>query len=287
MRDINQYSITEAVKDSFKTEEGSRLKFLLETFIDHLHDYTRETNLTHEEWMGVLMFLYDCGQISTPERHEFILLSDVLGWSALVDMINTRGGATEGSNLGPFYLDDAPEMALGAHIAPGRDGATVLVHGQVRDTLGNPLPGAVVDTWQADAAGTYPIQEQASGQDKYDLRAKLTADADGKYWYTTVLPKPYTVPYDGPVGRLLRAGNRHSWRAAHLHYIVRAAGMRSITTELFFENTDYIDNDAVFGVRRSLIGKITPVKKSDTFPFTLETRPDAQIAFDFVLAPEG
>mgnify|MGYP006205771433 CR=1 FL=1 len=108
MRDINQFTITEAVKASFKTAEGSRLKFLLKAFIDHLHDYTREVNLTHDEWIGILNFLYDCGQISTPERHEFILLSDVLGFSALVDMVNTRGGATEGSNLGPFYLDDAP-----------------------------------------------------------------------------------------------------------------------------------------------------------------------------------
>jgi hydroxyquinol 1,2-dioxygenase len=286
MRDINQFTITEAVKQSFKTEEGSRLKFLLESFIEHLHDYTREVNLTHEEWMGILMFLYDCGKISTPERHEFILLSDVLGFSALVDMINTRGGATEGSNLGPFYLDDAPRFALGGDLGKGRDGAVLLVQGQVRDSLGNPIAGAVIDTWQADSAGTYPIQEQASGQDTFDLRGVFTTDADGKYWYTTVLPKPYTVPYDGPVGRLLRAGNRHAWRASHLHYIVRAQGYRAITTELFFENTDYIDNDAVFGVRRSLITKLEPVKKTDTLPPT-DVAPNARCTFDFVLAPEG
>ncbi|WP_434620045.1 dioxygenase [Tabrizicola sp. M-4] len=286
MRDINQFTITEAVKASFKTEEGSRLKFLLETFIDHLHDYTRETNLTHDEWMGVLNFLYDCGQISTPERHEFILLSDVLGFSALVDMINTRGGATEGSNLGPFYLDDAPRLDLGGDLGKGREGAVLLVQGQVRDSLGNPIPGAVIDTWQADAAGTYPIQEQASGQDKYDLRAILTANEKGEYWYTTVLPKPYTVPYDGPVGRLLRAGKRHAWRASHLHYIIRAEGYRAITTEMFFEGTDYIDNDAVFGVRRSLITRLEAVKKTDTLPPT-EKKPDAKCHFDFVLAPAG
>ena len=286
MRDINQFTITEAVKQSFKTEEGSRLKFLLETFIDHLHDYTREVNLTHEEWMGILMFLYDCGKISTPERHEFILLSDVLGFSALVDMINTRGGSTEGSNLGPFYLDDAPRFALGGDLGGGRDGAVLLVQGQVRDSLGNPIAGAVIDTWQADSAGTYPIQEQASGQDKYDLRGIFTTGEDGKYWYTTVLPKPYTVPYDGPVGRLLRAGNRHAWRASHLHYIVRAPGYRPITTELFFDNTEYLDNDAVFGVRRSLITKLEPVKKTDTLPPT-DKAPNARCAFDFVLAPDG
>ena len=285
MRDINQFTITEAVKESFKTEEGSRFKFLLETFIDHLHDYTREVNMTHEEWMGILMFLYDCGKISTPERHEFILLSDVLGFSALVDMINTRGGATEGSNLGPFYLDDAPRFDLGGDLGRGRGGAALLVEGQVRDSLGNPIANAVIDTWQADSAGTYPIQEQASGQDKYDLRGIFTTNENGEYWYTTVLPKPYTVPYDGPVGKLLRAGNRHAWRASHLHYIVRAQGYRAITTELFFDNTDYLDNDAVFGVRRSLITKLETVKKTDTLPPT-EIAPNARCRFDFVLAPE-
>ena len=287
MREINQFTLTDAVKQSFDTEEGSRFKFLLETFIDHLHDYTREVNLTHEEWMTMLDFLYDCGKISTPERQEFILLSDVIGLSALVDMINTRGGATEGSNLGPFYLDDAPVKELGADLAEGRDGVSILVHGIVRDTLGNPLPGAVLDTWQADSSGTYPIQEQERGQDKYDLRAKLTTDAQGRYYYTTVLPKPYTVPYDGPVGDLLRAGNRHAWRAAHLHYIIRAKGMRSITTEVFFENTEYVDNDAVFGVRKSLIAKVKPVRKDAQFDYPLARQPDAEVHYDFVLAPEG
>lgn len=283
MADINQFTITEAVKKSFRTQDGSRFKFLLESLVDHLHDFTRETNLTHEEWIGVLNFLYDCGQISTPERHEFILLSDVLGFSALVDMINTRGGATEGSNLGPFYLDNAPRKSLGADLAGPREGVSVLCHGVVRDTLGHPLPGAIVDTWQADGSGTYPIQEE--GQDKYDLRGIFEADSEGRYYYTTVLPKPYTVPYDGPVGRLLRAGDRHAWRPAHLHYMVRSPGMRAITTEVFFENTEYVENDAVFGVRKSLLGKIVPYKADKVGDLPLERKPDAMLKFDFVLAP--
>jgi hydroxyquinol 1,2-dioxygenase len=286
MANLNQFTLTEAVKESFKTEEGSRLKFLLETFIDHLHDFTRETNLTHAEWMGVLNFLYDCGKISTPERHEFILLSDVLGFSALVDMINTRGGGTEGSNLGPFYLDDAPEKPLGADLAAGRDGVIILAKGIVRDILGKPLAGAIVDTWQADGAGTYPIQEQERGQDKHDLRGKFTTNEKGEYYYTTVLPKPYTVPFDGPVGDLMRAGQRHPWRAAHLHYILRAKGYRDITTEVFFENTEYVDNDAVFGVRKSLITSLKPVKKGQDLGLPLDRTPDAMFEFDFVLSPE-
>lgn len=283
MRDINQFTITEAVKKSFRTEEGSRFEFLLRKLIDHLHDYTRETNLTHEEWMRVLTFLYDCGKISTPERQEFILLSDVLGFSALVDMINTKGGATEGSNLGPFYLDNAPSKTLGADLAGEREGVSVLCHGVVRDTLGHPQPGAIVDTWQADGSGTYPIQEE--GQDKYDLRGIFEADEQGRYYYTTVLPKPYTVPYDGPVGELLRAGDRHAWRAAHLHYMIRAKGMRSIVTEVFFANTEYVDNDAVFGVRKSLIAKVEPFNADKVGDLALERTPDAMIEFDFVLAP--
>ncbi len=283
MADINQFTITEAVKKSFRTQEGSRFELLLQSLIDHVHDFTRETNLTHEEWMRMLTFLYDCGKISTPERHEFILLSDVLGLSALVDMINTRGGATEGSNLGPFYLDNAPRKALGADLAGPREGVSVLCHGIVRDSLGHPLPGAIVDTWQADGSGTYPIQE--AGQDKYDLRGIFEADAQGRYYYTTVLPKPYTVPYDGPVGELLRAGDRHAWRPAHLHYMIRSPGMRSITTEIFFENTEYVDNDAVFGVRKSLLARIAPYKADKIGDLPLERKPDAMLNYDFILAP--
>lgn len=287
MRDINQFTITEAVKKTFDTEPGSRFEQLLHGFLDHLHDFTRENQITHEEWIGILNFLYDCGQISTPERHEFILLSDVVGFSALVDMINTRGGATEGSNLGPFYLDDAPRKKLGSDLSDERDGVSILVHGKVTDTLHNPLPGAIVDTWQADAAGTYPIQEQEQGQDKFDLRGVFEADDKGRFYYTTVLPKPYTVPYDGPVGRLLRAGNRHAWRPAHLHYIVRSPGMSSITTEVFFENMEYLDNDAVFGVRKSLVAKVEPAKNIDELGYELDKKVDAICTFDFVLAPEG
>jgi hydroxyquinol 1,2-dioxygenase len=283
MADINQFTITEAVKKSFRTQEGSRFEFLLRSLIDHVHDFTRETSLTHEEWLRMLTFLYDCGKISTPERHEFILLSDVLGLSALVDMINTRGGATEGSNLGPFYLENAPRKPLGTDLAGPREGVSVLCHGIVRDSLGHPLPGAIVDTWQADGSGTYPIQEE--GQDKYDLRGIFEADEQGRYYYTTVLPKPYTVPYDGPVGELLRAGDRHAWRPAHLHYMIRSPGMRSITTEIFFENTEYVDNDAVFGVRKSLLARIVPYKADKAGDLPLERKPDAMLKFDFILAP--
>lgn len=282
MPDINQMTITDAVKQSFHTQD-KRLSFLLGKLIEHLHDFTRETNLTQDEWMYALNFLYDCGQISSPERHEFILLSDVLGWSALVDMINTKGGGTELSNLGPFYLKDAPTMPLGAHLAKNREGVVILVDGTVRDTLGNPLPGAVLDTWQADGSGMYPIQDPK--QNAMDLRGRFTADDKGRYYYTTVMPKSYTVPYDGPVGKLLTAGERHAWRSKHLHYIIGAPKMRSIITELFFEGDEFIDSDAVFGVRSSLIGKVKRVPADTKLEYDLEHRPDARIDFDFVLSP--
>jgi hydroxyquinol 1,2-dioxygenase len=281
--DINQMTITDAVKASFRDKSNARFTLLLETFIDHLHDFTRETNLTQDEWIYILNFLYDCGQISTPERHEFILLSDVLGWSALVDMINTKGGGTELSNLGPFYLKDAPTKSLGADLAENRQGVIVLANGTVRDTLGNPLPGAVVDTWQADGTGMYPIQEK--DQDPMDLRGVFTTDEKGRYYYTTVLPKSYTVPYDGPVGKLLTAGDRHPWRSKHFHYMVRAPKKRGIVTEVFFEGDEYIDSDAVFGVRESLIAKLKRVPADAEIEYELERRPDARMDFDFVLSP--
>ena len=285
MRDINQYTVTDAVKDSFKDRSNTRLVFLLDKLVEHLHDYVRETNLTQEEWLTALNFLYDCGKISTPDRHEFILLSDVLGLSAVVDMVNTKGGGTELSNLGPFYLPDAPPKHLGADLGGEREGVVLLCSGVVRDTLGNPLPGAVVDTWQADGSGMYPIQDPK--QDKFAMRGVFTADDEGRYYYTTLLPKSYTVPYDGPVGRILRATDRHAWRSKHLHYMVRAPKMRGIVTEVFFEGDEYIDSDAVFGVRKSLIGKIKPVGRNDNLEFTLDRRPDVRVDFDFVLSPAG
>ena len=237
----------------------------------------------------MLMFLYDCGKISTPERHEFILLSDVLGFSALVDMINTRGGATEGSNLGPFYLDDAPRKALGAGPlgrARGGDACWCTARSPTRCTTRCPAQSSTPG--RPTRAGTYPIQEQAQGQDKMDLRGMFEADDQGRYWYTTVLPKPYTVPYDGPVGRLLRAGNRHAWRPAHLHYIVRAPGMAAITTEVFFENTEYIDNDAVFGVPQ-VADRQGPARRKarPSWACRRTRRPTRWSTFDFVLAPAG
>ncbi len=161
----------------------------------------------------------------------------------------------------------------------------VLANGTVRDTLGHPLAGAEVDTWQADAAGMYPLQQP--GQEPMDLRGRFTTDEGGRYYYTTVMPKSYTVPYDGPVGALLKAGDRHAWRSKHLHYIVSAPGMRSIVTELFFEGDEYLDSDAVFGVRRSLIAKLKPVPVDAELEYKLERRPDARVDFDFVLAPAG
>jgi hydroxyquinol 1,2-dioxygenase len=285
MRDINQYTVTDAVKSSFRDRSNARLAFLLDKLVDHLHDYVRETNLTQQEWLAALNFLYDCGQISTPDRHEFILLSDVLGLSAVVDMVNTRGGGTEMSNLGPFYLPDAPKKALGADLAGDREGVVVLSSGVVRDTLGNPLPGATVDTWQADGSGMYPIQDPA--QDKYDMRGVFTTDDQGRYYYTTLLPKSYTVPYDGPVGRILRATDRHAWRSKHFHYMLGAPGMRSIVTEVFFEGDEYLESDAVFGVRKSLIAGIRRVGEEDNLEFSLERRPDVRVDFDFVLSPAG
>jgi len=203
-------TITDAVKESFRGSRSDRLLFLIDKLVEHLHDFTRETNLTQDEWMGALQFMYDCGQISSANRHEFILLSDVLGWSALVDMINTKGGGTELSNLGPFYLKDAPVMANGTHLAKDRDGVILLANGIVRDTLGNPLAGAVLDTWQADGSGTYPIQEK--GQDPMDLRGRFTTESNaGLEEVRAERDLTLVHPFDDPLDRGQPRSGRRLW----------------------------------------------------------------------------
>jgi hydroxyquinol 1,2-dioxygenase len=224
---------------------------VLVRLVTHLHAFAQDAKPTHSEWKAAVDFLYAAGRISNERRNEFMLASDVLGLSSLVDLLNHPAGATEGSELGPFYAEGSRVLPVGADLIKGNAGERALVRGRVLDTEGRPLAGALLDFWQAAANGLYP--EQDKSQDPHNLRFRMRADGEGRYAFTTIKPAPYTVPYDGPVGDLLRAGGREAWRPAHFHFIVSADGHVPVVTELFSEGDPYIERDAVFGVRESLV----------------------------------
>ena len=288
MRNLNSDNITEAYLNYFGPDTDPRLSKIMTSFAGHLHDFIRETRLTHGEWRKALEFLQWTGQITTPERNEFVLLSDVLGVSSLVDMINSNPTATSSSVLGPFHISGSPEMEFGVDLKAGFEGELVLVEGHVRDTDGNSISGAELDIWQTAPNGMYSSQD--SEQDRYSFHAMLHTRADGRYAFTTVRPVSYTVPTDGPVGEILNATGRHPWRPSHLHFIVKAKGYKSLVTEVFPDDDPYLDEDTVFGVREDLITryiKQPPDKFPDGFELSGKVKEAySRLDFDFVLADE-
>ncbi|KAF7426361.1 hypothetical protein PC9H_008729 [Pleurotus ostreatus] len=252
-------TITENLLKLGGTIPNTRHKFLFTKLVEHLHQYIKETSITTEEWMNSIQFLTQVGQTSTPIRQEFILLSDVLGVSALVDLLNTPAipGATANSVLGPFHTDDAPLIENGESIASEGRGKYLYIEGRVLDTDGNPVPDALIETWQADETGLYDTQY--ADRDGPDLRGLLKTDKDGKYGYRAVVPEAYPIPGDGPVGELLVTLNRHNMRPAHIHITVDAPGYRKLTTALYPEGNVYLRSDCVFGVKESLVVKLVEV----------------------------
>jgi hydroxyquinol 1,2-dioxygenase len=231
-----------------------RLREVLTALVSHLHDFVKEVDLTSEEWAEGISFLTRTGQRCDGTRQEFILLSDVLGVSMLVETINHRAaaGTTEATVTGPFHVVDSPPRALGDSIALAGDGEPCLVTGQVTGPGGEPVAGAAVDVWQASADGFYDVQ-QPGIQPERNLRGLLRADAGGRFWFRTIVPRYYPIPDDGPAGELLRATGRHPFRPAHIHFEVSAPGYRTLTTHLFDADSPYLDSDAVFGVKESLV----------------------------------
>jgi hydroxyquinol 1,2-dioxygenase len=231
-----------------------RLRQLITSLVGHLHAFIKDVALTEAEWEQAIEFLTATGHRCDEVRQEFILLSDVLGVSMLVETINHRaaGGSTESTVTGPFHVVASPPRALGDTISLDGKGDPCLVTGQVTGTGGEPLAGAQVDVWQASADGFYDVQ-QPGIQPERNLRGLFTADADGRFWFTTIVPSYYPIPDDGPVGKLLRVTGRHPYRPAHIHFIVTAPGHRPVATHLFVAGSRYIDSDAVFGVKESLI----------------------------------
>ncbi|WP_350280348.1 intradiol ring-cleavage dioxygenase [Kribbella sp. HUAS MG21] len=254
--DLQGDDLTEAVVASFDGSVSDRYRDVMSALIRHLHAFAREVELTEDEYFTAIDFLTRTGQISTGTRQEFVLLADVLGLSMLTVGLGNRKPpeATQSTVFGPFFVEGSPEAQLGDDIANGAPGQPCLVSGKVLNTKGEPIAGALVETWQADEDGFYDVQKDLDGPQN---RAHLTTDADGNYRFWAVKPVAYPIPDDGPVGELLRAGGRGPMRPAHIHFMVTAPGYSRLITHVFAAGDEFLDTDAVFGVKESLIAEFT------------------------------
>ena len=279
-------ALVNQVLGSFDGCNDPRLQQLTQALVRHLHAFLREVRLTEEEWATAIRFLTDAGNITDAHRQEFILLSDVLGASMQTIAINNQAyaDATEATVFGPFFVEGAPQVPLGGDIAGTAPGTPCWVEGTVTDTEGNPLPGARIEVWEADDNGRYDVQYRDG---RTAGRAHLFADADGTYRFWGIVPTPYPIPDDGPVGQLLDAVNRSPMRASHLHFMVTAPGCRRLVTHIFPDHDQLLDRDSVFGVKNSLIKRFVPQPAGTPTPdgSDLGDRDWSRVSFDIVLAP--
>jgi hydroxyquinol 1,2-dioxygenase len=242
------------VVDSFSETTNTRLKAIVQSLTKHVHAFINDVELTYDEWEAGIDFLTRTGKMCSDVRQEFILLSDVLGVSMLVETLNDAHTpeATASTVLGPFHMVDSPKRELGDNVSPQSVGQPCVVHGRVRNAQGVPIAGATVDVWQANADGFYDVQ-QPGVQQTGNGRGLFTTDEQGRFWFTSVVPSFYPIPTDGPVGELLSAARRHEFRPAHIHFIVTAPGYKELTTHIFVNESKYLDSDAVFAVKESLV----------------------------------
>ncbi len=275
MRNLNQDNITQAVLSRLADTPDARLKEIMTSLVQHLHAFAREVKLTEDEWLRGIQFLTAVGRKCDDKRQEFILLSDTLGLSMLTVAMNNDkpAGCTEATVFGPFYVEGAPAYDLGEDVANGAAGVPCTVRGTVRGLGGEPVPGAEIHVWQADAEGMYDVQREGGAA---QARGTLHANGRGEYHFRSILAEAYPIPVDGPVGDMLRATRRHPWRPAHLHFMIKAPGYETLITHVFRDGDRYLDSDAVFGVRQSLVADWQP-------------QPDGSylVAYDFVLNPAG
>jgi hydroxyquinol 1,2-dioxygenase len=275
MRNLTQDNITQAVIARMADTPDPRLKEIMTSLVQHLHAFAREVKLTEEEWFRGIAFLTRVGHITDDKRQEFILLSDTLGLSMLTIAMNNEkpAGCTESTVFGPFYVEGAPNYDLGEDVANGAAGISCLVRGTVRGLDGEPVPGAEIHVWQADAEGKYDVQR--ADLEEPQARGVLHANSRGEYHFRSILAECYPIPDDGPVGDMLKATRRHPWRPAHLHFMIKAPGYETLITHVFRNGDPYLDSDAVFGVRQSLVADWVQ-------------QPDGQylVAYDFVLNPD-
>ena len=289
MTQFNEAELTAAVVKSFEQTPNARAKFLLQELVKSLHDYVRKTDLTFEEWEYAIDFLTRTGHKCTDIRQEFILLSDVLGVSMLVDAVNhrDRDGATETTVLGPFYVGEHKVMPHGTDVSESLEGERMFVQSRVTDLNGKPLAGVPVDIWHADGDGFYDSQKETYATEGAVSRARFITDNDGRFFFRTILPCSYPIPTDGPVGEMIIQTRRHPMRPAHIHFLVNAPGHEPLITHVFIEGDKYIDSDVVFGVKDELIAKVE--KRSDA------TMPDGKkadgpwhlMSYEFRVKPGG
>jgi len=286
MRQFNEDTLTAAVVERLKDAKDKRLRQIMTSAVKHLHAFAQEVHLTEEEWFEGIKFLTAVGQKCDDKRQEFILLSDILGLSMMVCALNhkTAPGATEATVLGPFFAHGAKVYEFDGDL---REGCTVkgedtLVVGRVLTTAGKPIPNATLDIWQAKADGIYDVQTGG----EFELRGRVKVNAKGEYAFKSYKPKFYSVPDDGPVGELLRATGNHKMRPAHMHAVVSAPGYQQVITHVFVDGDPYLDDDAVYAVKDSLVGKYKKVNNAAEAKKLGMSNPFLKLDWDFTLAPE-
>ena len=283
MRDFDEHNITAAVLDRVANTPDPRLRLIMDGLVRHLHDFVRETEPSFREWEQAIDFLTRTGQMCSSTRQEFILLSDTLGVSMLVDAVNHRlpEGVTETTVLGPIYVENPPELPHGHDVSGGLPGEPVFISGRVSTSDGAAIPGAIVDIWHSDADGFYDVQHAEPMTPS--LRARFRTDETGAFHFWSIMPRYYAIPHDGTVGTMLAATARHPYRPAHVHFMISAPGFEKLVTHLFSDDSPYLDSDAVFGVKNSLIRCFTREPPGLAPDGTMLTRPWRRLFHDFAL----
>src|SRR5690349_7666447 len=281
---VTEDTITDLAAARWGTAHDPRTAELMSALVRHLHAFARETQLTEAEWMAAIRWLTETGQISDDKREEFILASDVLGLSMLVVQQNNRftEGATPATVLGPFHIEGSPELGYGADMSECISGVPLYVHGTVRSLDGGPVPGAVLDVWQADDDGAYESQLPV---DDARLRAKYTSRSDGTYCVRTIAPLGYAIPMDGPVGALIHRTDISHYRPAHVHFLLTVPGYEPLITHLFQKGAQYLDSDVVFGTKAELVVDFEPREPGPTPDGGTSAVPWLLAVYDFVLQP--
>jgi hydroxyquinol 1,2-dioxygenase len=283
MTKITKDTLTDVVLTTIADDTDARYREIMTALIRHMHGFVKDVDLSQKEWLAAIEFLYQTGQKTTRQRNEFILLSDTLGITSLIDLLSSQAteGTTESSVLGPFYVEGAPMIDNGGDLIGQNSGDCGVVRGRVMTVDGTRIPGALLDIWQNASNGLYAGEDPDQADD--NLRCRLHADTEGAYSFTTIRPMPYTVPDDGPAGIMLHAMGRHPWRPAHIHFKVSADGYQDLVTELYPDDDRYIEEDAVFGVRDSLSVAFTRNGSNDDAKLYGLTAPFFDLTYDFVL----